>query len=342
MSRSPRAPALSLLLGLGLAACLDPLVDDARDPRASFGPADVDPATIPHVEDDPGLADRVASFPRAVPYLRGFADGEEVRYWNVPGPNARFVAPMYVVVGLDGTPVGAPVIDVLPGDRGYSPWWRQHVVQVTEAWAGERLWSREAIEAATRLGLVREPVATEVIVSCPVVARDVRVEVGGAEPVAPTLVWYRGRRAHWLRFSGEEALPVGERAMSAFPVYVFQRVDQAAPIYELVAGVDLDRDGVVDHSNNVFAGGLGSARYSPLWTLALVRTSADFPSIDTAADPADGRGPGYTAEADFFDADRGALRPEALVGSSSTAWVLGLEDADALVNCPIQRTRGAL
>jgi len=267
-----------------------------------------------------------SQFATSLAYLRGYADGEAVRYWNIDGANARFIAPLYQVQDERGEPVGRPIIDAVPGDSGYSPWWRVHIVRTTDAYAGEVPQSREAIDAAVKAGLLLEPQATSKIVNCPMVWLSQFTQSPGSPTIEATTVWYRGYQAHWLVFPGEFLVEPTRRTMPIFPVYLLQRIDEGAPLYEFATGVDIDGDAVLDNSNNIFASGLGGARYSPLWEAHIVRVSADYPSIDTSS-TADLSA--LRSELDLFNADGSGKLPYVLTASSS----LGL-----LVNCPILPT----
>src|SRR5215472_4871838 len=137
-------PALfaSLILG-SLSGCLSPLTSDAVDPTMFFGDPNADPATL-HIQDDPKFLARTKMFGKSVAYLTGFADHEAIHYWNVDGPNATFIAPLFEITGRDGKIIGQPIIDVIPGDTGYTPWWRREIVHTTDKYNGQRIWSREA------------------------------------------------------------------------------------------------------------------------------------------------------------------------------------------------------
>jgi hypothetical protein len=310
---------LSFLLAIST-GCLDPLVDDEIAGENVFGDPSIAPADAPHVEDDPAFADRLSSFTQNVAYLQAFAEGERVRYWNVDGANASFIAPMFLVEGSSRA-----IIDVIPGEIGYSPWWRIVTVKTTSSYAGQRIWSRAAIEAGVRLGILEEPVDTDQVVSCPVALRGTEVPLGMSRTATTSWVWYRNMRVDWIRFNDQTTVPVDQREMPIFPVYVFQRINEALPIYEFVTRVDVNGDGILDASNNVFSSKPGGYRYSPLWFFSFVRTSADLRSVDSSTTTID------------------VTREEDIVGDQRSPKVLSVMDhEDQLVNCPIQRTEGEL
>lgn len=320
-----RGPSIcAALAAAGIAAgCLGP-PDESVPIERLLGPPGTSILDAPRLEAvaPPGL-DR-SQMARRVAYLRGYADGEPVWYWNVDGANARFIAPVYRLVDDAGELVGAPIIDTIPGDTGYTPWWRIHVVRTTAEYAGERIDSREAIDVAVQAGLLLEPRATNRVVNCPVVdAEAITIDPGRTElEVAP--VWYRGLRATWILFPGETIVPTSERSMPIFPVYVLQRIDEALPLYEFITGVDVDGDARLVNSNNVFANGIGGLRYSPLWEAVLVRVSADTPSIDTST----------TADLTILRSEQDLWNPD---GSEKAPFVLTQpQDLGLLVNCPIE------
>lgn len=313
-----------------LASCLSPLADDAIDPSRVFGKPMIDPESALHVEDNPMLRRNVAQFSTSVAYVKGFADRQPIWYWNVDGPNKTFIAPMFEIVTADGSRIGRAIIDVLPGDTGYTPWWRRVVVRTTSKYRGERIWSREAIDAGIRLGLLEQPVETDDVIDCPVVRRATKIPVDIGQSVDPEWTWYRNQRVHWIEFTAAYKVPIGVREMPTYPVYVLQRINQSQPLYELATGVDINNDGDLKDTNNIFASNIGGPRYSPLWYTVWVRTVASYPSFDTPPFTI-----GLSAERDFLGADESIISP--LVVPNGVT-----EMRSVLVNCPIQRAKGML
>jgi hypothetical protein len=329
----PKSGMMRWTLALGLAGCLDPQVGDAIDPSRVFGNPNLLPGQLPHVEDNPELASRVMQFPTQVPYIKGFASDRALWYWRVPPPNDDFIVPLYVILDRDGVPIDRPIIDVLPGDAGYSPWWRVVMLTVTEAYAGERIYSREAVDLAVRLGLLEDPVVTDTVVTCPVVRSDVRVQVHpDGTSVVPTYAIYRNQRVSWVEFKSNISVPSTNRRMPLRPFFTFQRIDQAFRLSELDSGFDLDGDGQLNASNNIFEFDIGETGYTPLWYPILVRTVPDFVSIDTASTAADLE---FTDDDDF-------VGPVYNVVTSPRVIPPIVEMRDRLDTCPIQRTFGEL
>lgn len=331
--RSARARILAL--ALASTACLEPLVDDALPTSSAFADPSLTPATAPHVEDDPATAPRLSAFASRVHYLRGFADGQPVWYWNVDGANSSLIAPLFVLEDAAGNVLGRPIIDVLPGEPGYTPWWRRVVVRVTAAYGGEHIWSRAAIEEGVAKGLLEAPRATTTVIDCPVVRRGTTIPVSampGARTASTTPAWYRNQRVELVAFTETIDVPLESRRMPAFPVYILQRIDAGQPLYEAVTGVDVTGDGRLDASNNVFADRLGGSRYSPLWQPYLARVAADVASIDTARSATVAE---LVREVDLARFVDGAPTP-------ADGRTLSITDLGGLVNCPIQRREGAL
>lgn len=321
-----RARGAGLLALVASAGCLDPLVSDEVPSTGLILPSGTDPATVPHLEDDPAQAPKAAAFTARIDYLEGFAGGRPVWYWTVDGPAVELLAPLYVVVDAAGRD-SAPIIDALPGEPGYSPWWRRIEVRATAAYAGELLTSRRAIEAALDAGLVEAPVATRQIVTAVVVRRELPpVAVGNGLSVSPSRAFVKGQQVSWIQFGHIVERPLEQNELEVLPVYILQRIDESEPLYEAVAGRDLDGDGALTASNNIFARAPTDPDYTPLWRSTLVRVAADVRSIDTSSAT-----PELVQEADVVD------------GTAPRApRVLSLGAAGPLVNCPIQRTRGEL
>lgn len=318
-------------LALGLAAlgagCLEPLVEDAIDPSRVFGDPTLELADVPHVEAAAEHSTRAEHFITETAYLRGYAGGRRVWYWNVPGPNVDFIAPMYILVDQNGNETGRWIFDALPGEGGYSPWWRKFTVRVTERYRGEKIWSRDALELGVQLGLLETPEATPYVYNFPIVSRRTQTAVEDGVFVGTSTAWYRNQRVSFIEFTESRWVEVGRNDFPKYPVYLLQRINEAAPIYEYVTGVDLNGDGRLIDSNNIFAGDLDEERYSPLWYVARVRVPAGYVSIEQ------GMGVEYDSESELYvDPERREVRAGVTVQLSP----------DELVNCPIQREKGAL
>ena len=314
---------LSILLG----GCLE-ASDEEVLPFDVFAGDDVG---APTVSELPDFDSRVDQFTQRIDYLRGFADGRPIWYWNVDGANSRVIAPALFIVDQTGVRLQAPIIDSLPGDLGYSPWWRVIEYEVTSAWSGEVFTSRAAADAGARAGLLEGPFESSEVLNAPVSVPDVTADDGVRIAVRTSTVWYRGAVGRWVPFNQDYRLTPGIRQMPTLPKYILQRIDETFPIYEFLADVDLNGDNVLNDSNNIFAVDVTSDDYTPLWFAASVRTTPDYPSIDT---PLVDRAVGLSAEAQFFDPDTGVILSDQVVSVEL--------DENRLVNCPIQTVVGEL
>lgn len=285
-----RRPLVVALAALGLSACLDPLVDDAVVPEALL-PAD---AEVPFASG--ALAARIAELDQvdAIVPLRGaFASGAPVQFWDF-GPAPNLAVPIWVIVRDDPdgmfatntrrfTPVGqGNIIDAVPGDPGYSPYWRLFLVPVTDLWDGELVTSAEAIDAGVRAGLLERPISLQLAVNCPVVDADVRLEVGPGEVAPPDEGFYRGVRVAYFSF---EVFNLGATDIATPPVYALRR-EGGEPLDETLRGVDMTGDGDRVDSNDVFAVAWGEAGYSSVVARVEVVVRSETGSIDTSGDDA--------------------------------------------------------
>jgi hypothetical protein len=327
--RPPRV-ASALLLAATATACLDPLVGDEPGPRAGLIlPAGTE---VPSVHDDRelerqiGLNDGVYG---TVPRIHGFAEDAEVYYWDF-GAAPTFAAPLFRLVRRTGEgafePVDHPtIIEAIPGQPGYSPFWAVLDVPVTDVYAGELLTAFEAVQEAQQRGLVEAPIQPTAGVNCPVVAGGVTLQVGpdAARPPDGRAFW-RGVIVDYFDFGG---MPLLEKAVApARPRYTLHRAG-GEPISEPLRGIDLTEDGDLDDTNDVLTGRPGEKEdYSPLCETVEVALDPATPLIDDTAPVAST----IRKAKDLVD------------GSVPTAVVQGMRSTGELRNCPQQRQAGSL
>ena len=319
---------LRLALALALAGCLDPQVSDEPGlpglilPPGSDVPSANDDRTIERqIEQNDGVEDEVH-------LVHGFAGGSPIRYWDL-GPAPDFAAPIFQLVregpGGDLVPIDHPtIVDVIPGDVGYSPFWSLLTVNVTDVYAGELLTSFAAVQEAERRGMVQAPRIQRRAVNCPAVGRDVTLEVGGdAEPLAaPARFFYKGMTVDYFDF-GEFALEENTNVPTA-PRYVLRR-EGAEPLSEVLRGVDITGDGDANDTNDVFAGAPADDGFSPLCQTVSVAVATSTESIDDTGDETMAQ---IRAAADLFD-------PDAVEGT-----VVAFSETEDLRDCPQQREAG--
>jgi hypothetical protein len=99
----------------------------------------------------------------------GFYKGQTIAYLDLGPINLRpgnTVAPIWAVT--NGTADQRNVIDVVPGDDGYTPLWAVRMVTWRDGTTPRTLRSAEEVEAALAAGEVTI-VETDIVVNCPVV-----------------------------------------------------------------------------------------------------------------------------------------------------------------------------
>jgi hypothetical protein len=316
-----------LALLAGLTGCLGPQVSD--EPAAS---GDIVPAgtAIPSIDDDEDAAVIAANdgVDGIVPRLTAFADGVQVHYWDF-GPAPKVAAPVYILVRAqpDGTYARVaehpPIIGTIPGEPGYSPYWSQFALIVTAAYAGELLTSSTAIEEAVRAGLIEKPLLQPVALDCPVVASDIRLDVGTGTPLAPAAQWFYEHKTVSLYCFGQTPLP-DQVDMPIGAHYVLRRAG-GEPLSEPVRGVDIDGDGDTLDSNDIFDS--AALTRTPLVRTITVAVAPGTASIDTSGNDATAD---LKAAAQLFD-------PDPVAGT-----VVGFEATDELHDMPLQRSAGGL
>lgn len=270
MSRS--FPLASILL-LALAGCGD---DDGALPDAAAtvkDPATVAKMPVDRFSDQAGMLmrrsaapmlpgpDQAIDFDKAPFITQGLGPrGEKVRYYNFDvQPTAP--APIYVFFRPgEAMPVAGQlnVVDVVPGDQGYSDFWQVHKVTVPASFVANTVTSRAEIMAA---GLTTQ--ATAMLVNCPIVpdGSKATLRIGGGSPALMT-GWYKGKTVKY--FSFEEKALTGA-AVPTSPIYVAFNVNPNQPGGGPGSGFSVEPGSSQTH--NVVATVPSDAGYSPLWSV---------------------------------------------------------------------------
>jgi len=272
--RDPLRAACSLALGSLVVACVDPLVSDVVERPYLVLPAG---SELPLLSDDPiarssldrndGLADDYIELRSA------FAHGERIWYWDL-GAASPAPIPLYLLVTADpqgpfttteGTfaplPGHPPIFDAIPGDPGYSPWWRFVIWPVTAAYNGQVLGSFAAMDEAFRQGLVSHSISLAASINCPVVLPEARLETVPGERssvTSPSPAYYKGLEVKYFSF---DMIDVPGETVSIAPLYTLRR-EGGEPMSEPARGVDFTSDGDQVDSNDLFAAAPGDAEYS--------------------------------------------------------------------------------
>ena len=244
MQLPPSARILVIASAFGTLACLGPRASDDVVDSPEWLPFDV---PVPECTSNPRLMQQIDKFDGIdslyIPRQRAYAGGQEVMFWDF-GVAPRFAVPVWLFrrCGLDGKPLmgdegqlplrepidnqnpTAPLfmthpnlIDVVPGDSSYSPFWSMSAVCINEADYEFRgrpiLASFQAISHAVQVGMAAEPMDMGMWANCPVVSPLARLDVGlGAPPVPPHGGFYKGHKVYYYhlgRMDPDPCNPMG-------------------------------------------------------------------------------------------------------------------------------------
>ncbi len=211
-------------------------------------------ATVGDVFTDP---------PKSFALVQGWFAGRATFYYdfgmNAPATaNASKVAaaPIYVLVtGFDAN--GQPqmlagqhnIIDLVPGEAGYSDLWQVNLVTVPAGTAADSVRSLDQIRQGGY------PVqATPMLVNCPVVPAGSRLAEG-----TPGLTqgWYKGKAVFYFDFGPNP--------------------DSTAPIYAFITGMDANGNPqMVAGQHNIIGVIPGQAGYTAFWDVHFVQVPASY------------------------------------------------------------------
>jgi predicted lipoprotein with Yx(FWY)xxD motif len=198
--------------------------------------------------------------PKFYPLVSGWYKDQAVKYYDF-GANTHLVngkvadAPIYALIyGMkaDGSPDFVPgqhnIIDVLPGQTGYSDLWDVNLVTVPQDYTAD------SIRSADELMAMDYPmVEAGLLVNCPIVPPGSTTETGR------TLVqgWYMGQKVYYFDYG--------------------MNSEMAAPIYALITGMDAEGNPqFVEGQHNIIDVIPGDEGYSAFWHVHLVTVPADY------------------------------------------------------------------
>ena len=204
--------------------------------------------------------------PKTYQLTQGWFQGRETFYYDF-GSNsattndAKSIAPAPIYVLVTGFDAGGKpqmvqgqrnIIDVVPGDAGYSDLWSVIFVTVPSGYVANTLKSADEVKAS---GYPMKP--TDVLVNCPVVPLNSRL----AEPLngstEPTKGWYKGREVHYFDFGPNPAFTV--------------------PIFAFITGIGADgTPQFVAGQHNIIDVLPGQPGYSAFWDVNLVKVPAGY------------------------------------------------------------------
>jgi hypothetical protein len=175
-------------------------------------------------------------------------DGAVVRYYNLDvQPERHATLWRFTRAGTHERLAGQlDVVDRIPGDAGYTDFWRIAWVEVPADFVPG------SITAAAQIRERGFPIAADpAIVDCPIVPRGSTAREGGV----PTELWYRGAKVMCLGFG--EPLHEQDGRVPTSPIYVTFGHDEA---FE-------HEPGTPAQTHNVVFSVPGDADYSPLWAV---------------------------------------------------------------------------
>lgn len=204
-------------------------------------------------------------------------DGELVSYYNFDVQPAAPAA-IYVLFPMGGTaPVDGQlnIIGAIPGDPGYSDFWRVTRVDVPSDYVANTYASVDELLAADL-----PMTTTDTIVNCPVVppgsTASARVGGGSAELHRG---WHDGEIATYFTFE-EAPLAITGAVVPQSPIFVTFNVNPDQPGGGPPSGFVVE--GATSQTHNVLGSLPGDVGYSPLWSVS-VYDNADFDAVSDLA-----------------------------------------------------------
>ncbi len=284
------------LMALAMGGCdedkvvVQPL-DPATTPRVEVDRFSAEAATLMVRDADNGLPEAGAPVHMdSPPFLTTSLgpDGQVVRYYNF---DVQPLAPaiLYLVFREGETaPVEGqlPIINVIPGDAGYSDFWRIYRVIAPPDYVANTVTSFDGVYDAE---LFIE--ATDTVVNCPVVPEGstASLRVGDTDPAAAPS-WYRDQVAFLFKFEEAVLVVTPEGEVPRSPIYVTFAVNPDQPGGGPGSGFGTEPDGLQTH--NVVGTVPGDEDYSPFWSVNVYDNAAfdsvsDLPTAEAATRLAD-------------------------------------------------------
>jgi hypothetical protein len=197
--------------------------------------------------------------------------GQRVRYYNFDVMPAS-PAPIYALFRQGETqPVAGQqnIVDVIPGDAGYSDFWRVVRVTVPTNYVANTVRSLAQIVQA---GYALETTST--LVNCPIVPAGSTGREGGAA-AGLTRGWYKGQLVFYFNF-GDALNVTTTGAVPTSPIFVTFNVNPDQPNGGASSGFRTEPG--TDQTHNVVATIPGQTGYSPLWVV-IPYDNTDFADV---------------------------------------------------------------
>jgi hypothetical protein len=216
-----------------------------------------------------------------IPLRTGYVAGHEVQYWDL-GTAPTTAEPIWRFKRHDGTKVEhPPLVDSIPGDTVYSPIRILFDVYVTPRWQGEQFPSLRAVDDGVELGLLEDPIQTDLFTNCVVTIAETQLEAGDNRPPHnPTVAYYRGRSINQFcvdELTGNDGMFMSKMGSPVFgTALMLRRENQMLSLDESLFKTDLNGDGDMTDANVVFDADIGDAGYTSLWKNMDVVVSDDY------------------------------------------------------------------
>lgn len=203
-------------------------------------------------------------------------DGAPVRYYNLDvQPRAPAILYLLYREGEDSPVEGQlPIVDVIPGDPGYSDFWRVYNIIVPADYVANTATSFTGVydfDPAFK--------TTGDVVNCAVVPEGISATLRMPQTASPSrLAWYRDQVVTLFTFAEAPITVTPQGDLPVAPIYVCFNVAPDQPGGGPPSGVCAESDGVQTH--NVVGAVPGDSRYSPLWSVSVYDASA-FESVES-------------------------------------------------------------
>ena len=204
-------------------------------------------------------------------------DGSIVRYYNFDVQPGQPATLWRITRAGDRKQLAGQldVVDRIPGDRGYTDFWRIAWVEVPPEF------EPGSISSASQIRERRYAIAPDPrIINCPVVPRGSTARQGhGIAPAVPTELWYRGAKVTCLAFGGP--LHEHDGRVPTSPIYVTFARNPGEPDGGPAAGFRTEPS-MPTQTHNVVFSVPGDTDYSPLWAVHIYDRAA-FDRVHDAA-----------------------------------------------------------
>jgi len=203
------------------------------------------------------------------------AKGDKVKYYNFDVQSTAS-APIYVLFRQgEMLPVEGQlnIVNVIPGDKGYSDFWHVHKVNVPSTYVANTATSLKQIEA---MGFSIEK--TNKLVNCPVVPDGSVARLrSGKETAGLHSGWYKDKVVKYFTFEEKDLNVDASGDVDVSPIYVTFNVNPNKPNGGPATGFKTEKGSAQTH--NVIETIPSDADYSPLW-LVSVYDNADWAKVD--------------------------------------------------------------